>query len=112
MQARSKQVKSGEAISDIWIAYSARAKHALTRGVWGHAPPEKVFNFSSSEVAFEPVAFEPVEVAFEPVSANSIASTTPRNRGTTALLSFADRILFGELEFARLVRMIANRRGH
>ena len=95
MQARRKQVKSGEAISDIWIAYSARAKHALTRA----CPPRKFFNFSSSEVAFEPV------------SANSIASTTPRNRGTAALLSFADRILFGELEFAWLVMMIANRRG-
>ena len=70
-----------------------RASHALTREVWGHAPPEKFLNFSSSEVVFEPV------------SANSIGSTTPRNR---ALLSFADRILFGELEFARLVRMIGD----
>jgi len=101
LQARRKQVKSGEAISDILrIAYSLWAKHKLARGVWGHAPPQKIFkNFSSSEVVFEQV------------SANSIASTTPQNRGTTALLSFADQILFGELEFAWLVRMIANRRG-
>ena len=35
--------------------YNVRAKHALTRGICGHAPPEKIF-FSSSEVDFEPVS--------------------------------------------------------
>ena len=59
-----------------------RAKHVLNRGVWGHAPPRNILNFS------------PSEVVFEPVSANSIASTTQQNCGKTALLSFADRILF------------------
>ena len=66
-----------------------RSTH-LVGGSGGIPPPEIFFNFSSSEVAFEPVL------------ANSIASTTPRNRG----------ILFGELEVARLVRMISNRRGY
>jgi len=66
----------------------------------GARHPENIFNFSSSEVAFEPVL------------ANSIASTTPPNRGTTALLLFADGILCGGLEIARLARMIANRQGY
>ena len=90
-QARRKQVKSGEAISDILKYDNVLVKHALTRGVLEHVPPERFLNFSSSEVVSEPV------------SANAIASTMPWNCETTALLSFADRIFFGELEFARLV---------
>ena len=55
MQGCRKQIKSGEAIS-IVFACSVRAKHAQTRGVWGHAPPENFCIFRSSEVVSEPVS--------------------------------------------------------
>ncbi len=46
LQGRRKQIKSVQAIS------SVRAKHALTRGVWGHDPPGK---FCFFEVVSEPI---------------------------------------------------------
>ena len=74
----------------IMFGYNVRAKHALTRGVWGHAPPEKFLIFSSSEVEFEPV------------SANSIVEPQTLERP----LHFRLPTEFS-FEFAWLVRTVA-----
>ena len=77
------------------IVYNARAKRALTRGVWGHAPPPEKFQIFSSS-----------EVDFEPVSANFVVE--PRTLGRPLHFRLPTEFCFGELEFAWLVRMMAN----
>ena len=54
MQWCRKQIKSGVAIS-IMFPCSVRAKHAQTRGMWGHAPPENCCIFRYCEDVLEPV---------------------------------------------------------
>ena len=75
------------------FVYNVHAKHTLTRGVWGHAPPEKNKIFSSSEMDFGPV------------SANSIVE--PQTLERPLHFCLPTEFSFGELAFAWLVRIVA-----